>query len=707
MIRPARVEKRNRPPKSCEPCRARKLKCDRGLPCDTCIRRVKDCHYASNADRNDKRGGKNESVNERLKTLEDLISSMSQKFVPKDPMASLTLVDDSHSIEDEMTELEAGSGPQRLTSEGTGTLSGSQVTHADSSHWSSMLENIRAIRDELSPSNSQLQPSSVISSTPETEPSPAGNHHGQVDLELGSTTPLDLQQILQGLPSRQVCDNLVSHYFRSRHIISPILHPAKFQQEYESFWESPESTSTVWIGLLFSVLSLAANICEFTGIGRGSQNLIPPARDLSKKTQECLILGKYVQADAYGVEALLVHLGSCYMRVKDSDINLWFLMGTMVRLAISKGYHRDPSKLSGYRISQFEGEMRRRVWVTLFQIDALLSFQMGLPSTIPTEYCDTEMPRNLKYSDLDPEMTELPPSRPLHDSTSILYIIVKASVMSMFKTVVGHTRSLMPPPYDATVALDGQIRQVYDNLPRNFKYKPLRQSVVDEPGTIMHRVTIEMLHLKSIIVLHRQYITHRQDTRYDFSRHACLEAAFQILDRQVELHEATRPGGQLHDVGRLIPTLTKNDFILAGMVICLDLTISMKQNASIGGAQGSDDEQFERSAKAIQQAYQIWESASTTSSEARIVAHALSSTMERIATGQNIGDNLSSEVLQASNSRADQDSAFPETLNATDVMEYVDWTLLDYPFHDPLGEDLDLDLWLTDSAGPSGSFDLI
>ncbi|KAF4464113.1 hypothetical protein FALBO_9054 [Fusarium albosuccineum] len=678
MIRPVRVEKRNRPPKSCEPCRARK---------------------------NDKRGGKNEGVNERLKILEDLISSMSQKFVPKDPMASLTLVDDSPLMEDNITggELETGSGPHRATSEGTGTLSGSQVTHADSSHWSSILENIRAIRDELSPSSFQLQPSSVISSTPDTEPSPAGDRPGQVDLELGSTTPLDLQQILQGLPSRQVCDNLVSHYFRSRHIISPILHPAKFQQEYEAFWESPESTSTVWIGLLFSVLSLAASICEFTGTG--PQNLIPPAKYLSKKTQECLILGKYVQADAYGVEALLVHLGSCYMRIKDSDINLWFLMGTMVRLAISKGYHRDPSKLSGPRLSPFEGEMRRRVWVTLFQIDALLSFQMGLPSTIPTEYCDTEMPRNLKYSDLDPEMTELPPSRSLHDSTSILYIIVKASVMSMFKNVVGHTRSLTPPPYATTLTLDGDIRQVYNNLPQNFKYKPLRKSVVDEPGTIMHRVTIEMLHLKSIIVLHRQYITHRQDTQFDFSRRACLEAAFQILDRQVELHEATKLGGQLHDVGRLIPTLTKNDFILAVMVICLDLTITMNQKASMGGVQGSDDEQFERSAKAIQQAYQIWEAASTTSSEARVVAHALSSTIERITTGRNTGDDLSSETLQASNPRADQESALPETLNATDVMEYVDWTLLDYPFHDPLSEDLDLDLWLTDSAGPPSSFD--
>lgn len=61
------------------------------------------------------------------------------------------------------------------------------------------------------------------------------------------------------------------------------------------------------------------------------------------------------------------------------------------------GYHRDPKHLAG--ISVFEGEMRRRVWLNLVQIEALMSYQLGFPSMIPSEFCDTEVPRNLEYSE--------------------------------------------------------------------------------------------------------------------------------------------------------------------------------------------------------------------------------------------------------------------------------------------------------------------
>lgn len=56
--------------------------------------------------------------------------------------------------------------------------------------------------------------------------------------------------------------------------------------------------------------------------------------------------------------------------------------------------------------------MRRRVWHNLVQLDALMSFQMALPSMIPTEFCDTKVPRNLQYSDLEMAMASLPPGRP-------------------------------------------------------------------------------------------------------------------------------------------------------------------------------------------------------------------------------------------------------------------------------------------------------
>ena len=171
------------------------------------------------------------------------------------------------------------------------------------------------------------------------------------------------------------------------------------------------------------------------------------ARFLSKRTEQCLVLGNYARSEEHSLEALGIHLQGCFLRSRDSDVNLWLLMGVVIRLAIRLGYHRDPSKLRKLNLSPFDGEMRRRIWVSIFQVDTLMSFQMGFPSMIPTEYCDAELPRNLDHHDLYPETTVLPPSRPLSDTTPLLYTIAKAPVVEMFRAVVAHIRSLNPKPY--------------------------------------------------------------------------------------------------------------------------------------------------------------------------------------------------------------------------------------------------------------------
>ncbi|CAM1510895.1 Fc.00g084080.m01.CDS01 [Cosmosporella sp. VM-42] len=605
-----------------------------------------------------------------------------------------------------------------IESQGGILTPGSHASYVDSSHWSSILEDIREIREQISPSNIPGQVAMVESSTTGSDWTLAEEPQGDTDLVLESAEKLDLQQILGSLPSRQVCDGLVSNYFRSRFTIlqsgTAILHPVKFQREYESFWEAPTETSPVWIGLLFAVISLAASVYEIANVSSGSKSLIPPARTLSKRAEQCLVLGKYATAKEHSIEALMVHMQSCYLGAKDSDVNLWLLMGVIIPLAIRMGYHRDPAKLSGSALSPFDGEMRRRVWVSIYQVDTLASFQMGLPSMIPSEYCDTELPRNLEYSDFYPETSVLPPSRPVSDRTSILYTISKAPILSMFKTVVAHTRSLITPPYNKTMALDGKVRDVNSALPDAFKYKPLRISVIDGPGIIMNRITIEMIHLKSIIVLHRQYIpTYRQDALYDHSRRAVLEAAQSILERQTELHQATQSGGQLHNERWMVSALTTTDFILAAMVICLELTIRMRQAETAWNRNAmiteGDDNDFGKLVTAIQVSHQIWVAASAYSAEARIAAHALESTIQRVNANGNTQSRH--QTFQTSQATASHPHAASQAMwhipEATDGMEFIDWSLLDNNFQGPLSEELDLDSWILDAVGPSDSFDLV
>jgi hypothetical protein len=108
----------------------------------------------------------------------------------------------------------------------------------------------------------------------------------------------------------------------------------------------------------------------------------------------------------------------------------YLLSGTMMRLALQQGYHRDPSQFPN--LSVFQGEMRRRIWSAVSQHDLLFSIQIGLPKCIRYAECDTQPPRNLYEEELYEDMKELPPSRPVSEDTEISYQVVKLQIMRAY-----------------------------------------------------------------------------------------------------------------------------------------------------------------------------------------------------------------------------------------------------------------------------------
>ncbi|KAM0356367.1 hypothetical protein ACHAPZ_008140 [Fusarium culmorum] len=554
--------------------------------------------------------------------------------------------------------------------------------HLDSSHWSSILENIKAIREEI-PSESPQEKEEV---SPSNSSGVGSDQLGRMspDLDFGSTKGTSDGSILAALPPRQV--KFAFGMTAADSVTLAILHPVKFQREYEKFWNSPRHTSNTWTALLFALLSLSTGVYEASGMVLNSPVPLPSSKELSIKTQQRLLLGDYVSSNEHAVEAMLLHLVGCWLRSKASDTNLWFLMGRVVQLAISKGYHRDSSKVPNSNISAFDGEMRRRVWVCIYQLDALMSFQLGLPSMVPSDSCDTELPRNLDQNQLHPDIKELPSSRPMSESTTILYSIVKASIMAKFKKVVKHTRYPAPPSPETTVTLDAEVRQAYANIPDHFKYKPLTDFLTEE----------------SIIVLHREHLMHRHDSRSEFSRNACLEAAGRLLERQAEMDRVTAIGGQLHDLKWMITTLTLSDFTLAAMVICLDLTVTIRQD-EYSPLNLSACQEVQKYLEIIRHAHKIWVSAAETCSDARTVAHALASTMERVddflSTWSPPTDSESWQTLDAESSgNLTNDSLYQ--MNDLDMMDSIDWTFIDNQFQDPNVNEIDLDMWLMDTIGP-------
>lgn len=379
----------------------------------------------------------------------------------------------------------------------------------------------------------------------------------------------------------------------------------------------------LWVGLLFSIFALAALVRDAIKPQKevSDQDTIS-AKNFRIRTAQCLVLGNYANSRAYSLETLMLHLIGKYVVKSDSSLDGWFLMGIIIRLAMRLGFHRDAKTRTD--ISPFDGEIQRRVWHSILQLDVLLSFQMGMPSMIPSQCCDTEPPGNFNDSDIYPELESLPPPRPVTDNTPVLYTIVKGRMMGVFREVIAHVQS--PPSfssYSVTLELDGKLRKAYAEIPQIYKIEPISRSFLVPAGVIMCRCTIELLFQKATIVLHRRYLnTEILDPQWEYSRRTCVSAALEILSLQEDLHQAASPGGRLYEDRWLLSSLTSHDFLLASMVICLELSVLMRSS-------NVPSDQITGRLDTLLKSQRVWMSRSEHSKEARTAALALQLMIEK------------------------------------------------------------------------------
>ena len=331
--------------------------------------------------------------------------------------------------------------------------------------------------------------------------------------------------------------------------------------------------------MLFSTLYIGSRSEHLSDKENDYSLQIPQRTTFFKRAGQALVAGNYIQARPYSVESVLLY-GVCkYVRNDEHDTDAWMTMGISTRLAMKMGYHRDPRHLT--QVSPFEGEMRRRTFCILEAFDLLLSFQAGVPAIIHEEECDTDPPSNLFDTDFEEDCKSLPSSRPPTDSTPMLYYRYKSQLARIFRRIYQHAISFKTSSYEETMKLDAELDMAHKDVPPSLRLKPLALSFTDQPYMILNRLYSDLVYLKGVCVLHRNYLSqNRSDPSFDYSRRVCGDAALQILKHQAELQAACQPGGLFHDHKWMLSSLSCHDFLLAAMITCLDLYESHKQSAA-------------------------------------------------------------------------------------------------------------------------------
>ena len=389
-------------------------------------------------------------------------------------------------------------------------------------------------------------------------------------------------------------------------------------------------TPIMWIGLLFAIMCLASLFQQFSPAEFGPLPYLQSATDAHrpvqiyrKKTIQCLTLGNYTKGVPYTIETLLLYMIIEDVRSDDTQVGLWILLGIIVRLALRMGFHRDASHFP--RISPFHGEMRRRIWAIIFLFDVTASAQVGLPRLIRESHSDTAEPRNLLDEDFGKNSNELPPARPDSVQTAVIFFVYKNKIISVYGMISDLVTSTQPSPYAEIMRLDRVLHDTYKAIPSWLHMRPMSKSIMDSVETITRRIYVSLVFNKAKCTLHRKYLLPgRIESRYAYSRTTCIEAALNILQSQCIMDQESQAGGRLYQDRQKLSALVKTEFLLATIILCLDLNDEITMEAS-SDSQGYNTGTGTRDAviQALNGAYLIWLKSIDSSREAQKAAETL------------------------------------------------------------------------------------
>ncbi|CAG8910049.1 unnamed protein product [Penicillium egyptiacum] len=613
-VDPSASRRRAKPQLSCNLCRRRKLKCNREYPCGTCSKRGldKSCTYPPDT-MQPTRLDRPSNMQARIHQLESLVVTLMQQsksITHEDSAVSLHATSPTHEMDNKADDISSQSDHGSIKFNNVGTSS-----YVNGSHWVAVLDGIAELKDYFEQEERER-------AQPFFDPTSSASFAGP-QLLLGCPHYTTREQLLASLPGKPEVDRLVSFYFNSFDMSPAILHSVEFLKEYEQFWERPDDTPIIWIGLLYATMCLATQFQRFrfesalhpiVSAEHDPQTMVEAFR---ANIVQCLILGKYHMGGPYVLETLILYFTCEHFSHKDAQLGIWLLLGIIVQLSMHMGFHRDPKHFGDQGISPFAGEMRRRVWATIMELDLGISAQMGLPRLIRPWQADTEEPRNYLDRDFNQQTRDLPPPRPDTENTQMLYRLSKARMMSTLGLILDGASDIRAYTYTYSriLKIDAKLNETHNAIPICLKWTSMTHCITDSPQVIMQKLFLELMFQKGKIILHRKFLSQQGD-QYRDSHRACIHAALIILEYQRILDEETQPFCQLYQERWRVSSLVNHDFLLAASVLCSYLEQESKLNPD-GLAENA-----ERIHDALKRSHGIW-ARSSSSAEAQKAAHAL------------------------------------------------------------------------------------
>ncbi|KAN0065889.1 hypothetical protein ACQY0O_001020 [Thecaphora frezii] len=297
-----------------------------------------------------------------------------------------------------------------------------------------------------------------------------GNTFGRFSTHL---LPSDANVAAWSEANRLAANVLLTAYFELHHPAYPILHRPTFKAQLAG--ELPRPNVETWPMLLNMVFALGSFESRLSA---DEPELDLHYYGLARKAYNTAI---FSQPNLVTVQALALMANYCQKRNFYSTS--WMVLGTAIRMAISLELHLE-NPASTRPKPALEKELERRLWWSLYAMEADIGLSSGQPNSLLGIPSDLALPRNIDDDDVTMEDKELPEEK--EGPTTCSTLISHSKFTSDISLPIQARLVRAPnPAIEEIRAFDLTIQDYVDRLPDYMQASGLEKS----PGGFNHAAT--------------------------------------------------------------------------------------------------------------------------------------------------------------------------------------------------------------------------
>ncbi|KAI2950155.1 transcriptional regulator family: Fungal Specific TF [Aspergillus niger] len=368
----------------------------------------------------------------------------------------------------------------------------------------------------------------------------------------GGQVPSSKLKLVELLPERPLAEYLMQLYFSTFETTLRILHVPSFTSEWNAFWDrsvshtdgSLNSNKTdVFIAKLLMLMACAScfatNKAEpLTSAGFNPHSLIQRCQKwIEAVTTWLASMTSHAQMNLDVIQIKCLLLLAQQATAQEGDL-VSMASGSLLREAMLMGLHRDPCNFPN--VSPYWAELRKRLWLTIIELELQASLYSGIPLAISWDEFDCPLPSDIDDEDFTIDSPRLPPPRRSDALTRTSFQITLAQTLA--------TRMSIPKIVNRvrlSATYDNEIMTLSERLTTGLAQAP--PDLRDDTSTTttaggspdnnsstssFRRSFFLFLHYRSLLALHRPFFlrfAETPDEPFNYSRRVCIQTSLALL----------------------------------------------------------------------------------------------------------------------------------------------------------------------------------